>query len=132
MDLVIADSSFYIQALRAKRQPFLEMERLSDRVEWATTGMVVLEVCRGLREPSLRDAFEERYSTMVYLPTSNAVWERATRLAWTLDRKGWIIPAQDILIAAACLNLGARLLTHDVHFSGIPGLAVVSALGDLG
>jgi len=131
MDLVVADSSFYIQALRAKRQPFQEMEGLADRIEWATTGMVILEVCRGVREPALRDAFEARYSTMVYLPASNAVWERATRLAWTLDRKGWVIPAQDVVIAAACLSRGARLLTHDAHFSEIPGLGVISALADL-
>jgi len=131
MDLVVADSSFYIHALRAKYQPFLEMERLADRVEWATIGMIVLEVCRGLREPALRDAFEERFSTMVYLETSNSVWECAARLAWELDRKGRVIPTQDIVIAAACLTCGARLLTQDAHFSEIPGLAVVPALEDL-
>lgn len=131
MELVVADSSFYIHALRSKRQPFLEMERLAGDVEWATTGMVMLEVCRGLRDPKMRDRFTERYSTMIYLPTTNAVWERAVHLAWTLDRRGRILPAQDIVIAAACLSGGAGLLTHDAHFTEVPGLAVFNSLEDL-
>ncbi len=131
MELVVADSSFYIHALRSKRQPFLEMERRADSVEWATTGMVMLEVCRGLRDPNMRDRFAERYSTMIYLPTTNAVWERAVRLAWTLDRQGRILPAQDIVIAAACLGGGAGLLTHDAHFAEIPGLTVFNSLKNL-
>ncbi len=131
MELVVADSCFYIRALRSKRQPFLEMERLADRVEWATTGMVVLEVCRGLRNPTVRDGFQARYSTMIYLPTTNAVWERATELAWTLDRRGSTFPAQDIVIAAACLSQGATLLTHDGHFREVPGLNVCDSLVDL-
>ncbi len=131
MELVVADSSFYIQALRSKRQPFLEMERLVNRVEWATTGMVMLEVCRGLRDFDLRDRFVERYSTMIYLPTNNVVWERAARLAWTLDRQGRVLPAQDIVIAAACLCGGAGLLTHDAHFAEIPSLSVFNTLEEV-
>lgn len=131
MELVVADSSFYIHALRSKRQPFLEMERMAGGVEWATTGMVILEVCRGLRDPGVRDRFAERYSTMIYLPTTNVVWERAVKLAWTLDREGRVIPAQDVVIAAACLSRGAGLLTRDAHFSGIPGLSVFTSLDEL-
>ncbi len=131
MELVVADRSFYIHALRSRREPFLEMERLDGDVEWATTGMVMLEVCRGLRNPNMRNRFTERYATMIYLPTTNAIWERAVRLAWTLDRKGRILPAQDLLIAAACLGGGAGLLTHDAHFAAIPGLTVFNSLEDL-
>lgn len=131
MELVVADSSFYIQALRSRRQPFQEMEGLAGSVEWATTGMVMLEVCRGLRDPNLRDRFGERYATMIYLPTTNAIWERAVRLARTLDRGGRILPAQDLVIAAACLSGGAGLLTHDAHFSEIPGLTVFGSLEDI-
>lgn len=131
MDLVVADSSFYIRALRSKRQPFHEMERLGEQVEWATTGMIVLEVCRGLRDPVVRKKFTARYSTMIYLPTPHGVWEYAAELAWTLDRRGDIIPAQDVVIAAVCLSRGARLLTHDAHFGTIPGLRVAGSVEDL-
>ncbi|MFZ4775472.1 MAG: hypothetical protein ACOYM3_08930, partial [Terrimicrobiaceae bacterium] len=95
MELVVPDSSFYIAELRARRQPFLEMAALGDAVEWATTGMVVLEVCRGLTIPRIRDEFFARYSAMIYLPTINRIWADATLIAWKLDRKGCPIPAQD-------------------------------------
>ena len=131
MELVLADSNFYISELRAKRQPFLEMEALGDAVEWATTGMVVMEVCRGLTLPRIRDEFISRYSSMVFLPTANRIWDQATRLAWELDRKGHTIPAQDILIASHCLRHDARLLTADKHFEVIPGLKLARTLDDL-
>jgi len=131
MELVVADSSFYIHELRQKRQPFLEMEELGDAVEWATTGMVVLEVCRGFSSPSVRDEFLARYASMIFLPTNNRVWEDAARIAWQLDRKGNSIPAQDIIIAAHCLQHDARLLTNDGHFAAVPGLKLAFALDEL-
>jgi len=48
MQLVVADSSFNIHEMRSGREPFFEMEPLADRIEWATTGIIILEVCRGL------------------------------------------------------------------------------------
>lgn len=131
MELVVADSSFYIHALRSKRQPFLEMDALREAVEWATTGMIILEVCRGFTLPHMRDEFLERYSVMIYLPTANPVWQLATRLAWQLDRKGQNLPAQDIIIAAHCLRHDARLLTCDRHFESVPGLKLAHSLADL-
>lgn len=132
MDLVLADSSFYIHEMRAGREPFREMEPLADAVEWATTGMVILEVCRGLRDPLVRDLYLERFSTMVYLPTTNLTWEKASLLAWEMDRKGRILPSQDLLIASACLRHDARLLTRDGHFDVLPGLRLARELDDLG
>jgi len=131
MELVVADSSFYIHELRQKRQPFLQMEELGDAVEWATTGMVVLEVCRGFAAPSVRDEFLARYASMIFLPTNNRVWEDAARIAWQLDRKGNSIPAQDIIIAAHCLQHDARLLTNDGHFATVPGLKLAYVLDEL-
>ena len=132
MELVVADSSFFIHEMRSGREPFLEMEPLSDVVEWATTGMVVLEVCRGLRDPLVRDLYLERFSTMVYLPTPNLFWNKATMLAWEMDRKGRVLPSQDLLIASACLRHDARLLTRDGHFDVLPGLRLARELDDLG
>ena len=65
---------------------------------------------------------------MIYIPTSNAIWERAAELAWTLDRQGILLPAQDLLIAAHALQADAAILTHDAHFQAIPGLRVIDHL----
>jgi len=65
---------------------------------------------------------------MIFLPSSNAVWERATQLAWSLDRRGMVLPAQDLLIAACALQAHAAVLTLDAHFEQIPGLRVLNQL----
>ena len=132
MELVVVDSSFFIHEMRSGREPFREMEPLTDLVEWATTGMVILEVCRGLRDPLVRDRYLERFSTMVYLPTPNLMWETAALLAWRMDRKGRVLPSQDLLIASVCLHHDARLLTRDGHFENLPGLRLARELEDLG
>jgi predicted nucleic acid-binding protein len=65
---------------------------------------------------------------MVYISTTNQIWERASQLAWALDRQGIVLPAQDILIASHALHADALVLTHDTHFSSVPGLRVTDRL----
>lgn len=126
--LILPDSNIYIGATRAGLDPFQELGAHSDEYEFATCGMVVLEVTRGLRFPKILQSFRDRFAVMIYVPTTNQIWERAAQLAWSLDRHGHTIQAQDIVIAACALQTGATMLTHDAHFSFIPGLNVVSQL----
>jgi predicted nucleic acid-binding protein len=127
--LILPDSNIYITAVRAGRDPFQQFVPGLEEREFATCGMVMLEVCRGLREPTLLRRFRERFAVMIFLPTTNVVWERATQLAWSLDRQGVVLPAQDLLIAACALHAGATVLTADAHFQAIPGLSVIDRLG---
>lgn len=131
MELVVADSSYYIRAAREKRQPFQEMDRLDDRVDWAISGVIMLEVERGFRIPGVREEFHRRFSTMIYLAALNATWELASELAWKTDRQGLGLPVADLLIASICLQHEARLLTHDRHFQAIKGLKTAHSLSDL-
>ena len=61
-DLILPDSNIYIGAARAGRDPFREFaEGIDDRDwEFATCGMIVLEVCRGQRDPNLLARYRER------------------------------------------------------------------------
>ncbi|MBK9989424.1 MAG: PIN domain-containing protein [Verrucomicrobia bacterium] len=127
-NLVIPDSNVFINATRAGLDPFVEFGAHADEWEFATCGMVVLEVTRGLRIPKILLSFQERFAIMIYVPTTNQIWERTAQLAWTLDRQGVILPAQDILIAAHALQTDAAVLTHDAHFRSIPGLRVINRL----
>jgi len=52
--------------------------------------------------------------TVVY-PTAQD-YDEALRLSTRLLAKGTPLPAVDVLIAAVCLRLKARLLTKDEHF----------------
>ena len=127
--LVLPDSSFYITSARTKIDPFRELGAHLAEYDIATCGMVVLEVLRGRSDPNILRHFRERFAVMIYIPTSNQIWERATQLAWALDQQGVILPAQDILIAAHALQADAAVLTHDAHFSSIPGLQTIDHLG---
>ena len=129
-NLILPDSNIYIGAIRAGGDPFQQFAAGIDDREWefATCGMVMLEVCRGLREASVLRRFRERFGVMIFIPTTNPVWERAAQLAWSLDRQGRVLPAQDILIAAHALQVNAAVLTADAHFQQIPGLRILDRL----
>ncbi len=126
--LVLPDSSYFISRAREGVDPFQELRGHAEECEFATCGIVVLEVCRGRRDPGLYRRFLERFGVMIFLPSSNAIWERATQLAWRMDRQGLVIPATDILIAATALQAGAAVLTSDAHFRHVPGLEVIGRL----
>ncbi len=129
-NLVLPDSNIYIGAMRAGLDPFRQfVPALEDR-EFATCGMVVLEVCRGLRNPAILQHFKERFAVMLYVPAANQVWERAAQLAWSLDRRGVVLPAPDLIIAACALQADAAVLTADAHFHQVPGLHVLDRLGN--
>jgi predicted nucleic acid-binding protein len=127
-NLVLPDSNFYINCARAGADPFRELGARSEDYEFATCGMVVLEVCRGRSDPHVLRRFQDNFGVMIFIPTSNQIWERATQLIWALDRKGIVLPPQDILIAAHALQTDAAVLTFDAHFYSIPGLNVVDHL----
>lgn len=126
--LILPDSNIYIDAVRRRIDPFEEFGHHLDECEFATCGLVMLEVCRGLRDPALLKHFRDRFSVMIYVPTTNAIWERAQHLAWSMDRQGTIIPAQDHIIAACALQTRATVLTRDAHFRRVPGLEVIDQL----
>jgi len=126
--LILPDSNIYIDAVRTRTDPFEGFSRNLDTCEFVTCGMIMLEVCRGFRDPKLLQHFRDRFSVMTYLPTTNAVWEHAVQLSWSLDRQGKTIPAQDHIIAACALQAGATVLTRDAHFRNIPGLEVIDHL----
>ena len=127
-NLILPDSNIYITALRTGRDPFKQFLKDLDKREFAICGMVMLEVCRGLRELALLRRITERFSAMIFLPTNTTTWERATQLAWSLDRQGIVLPAQDLVIAACALQANAAVLTADAHFRSIPGLTVLPQL----
>ncbi len=129
VELALPDSSFYISRARAGIDPFSELAAHADGWEFATCGMVMLEVCRGRSDPRLRKRFQERFAIMLYVAAGNSVWERAGQLAWALDRKGVVLPAPDLLIAACALQAKAAVLTFDAHFHEIPGLRVIDSIG---
>jgi predicted nucleic acid-binding protein len=126
--LVLPDSNFFIRSLKAGLDPFAQLAQHAEKTEFVTCGVVVAEVTRGLRAPSLRQKFEENFALMTCVPTTAFIWKRAAQLAWSLDRQGTVLPLPDLIIAATALEADATVLTFDAHFQKIPGLRAVDRL----
>ncbi len=127
--LILPDSNFYIDSARAGRDPFQELAAHAEQWEFATCGMVIMEVCRGRTQPHIHERFRERFSVMIYIQGTSQIWERASQLAWSLDRRGIVLPSPDLFIAACALQTHAAVITRDAHFRQIPGLEVLDRLG---
>lgn len=126
--VVLVDSSVFIGLLREGRDPALELVSRAATTDLATCGMVRMEVVRGIIGSKQRRAFEAFLSVLRNVPTDNRLWEEAAQVAWTLDRKGVTLPAQDVLIACSALRIDAAVLTWDRHFYDIPDLRVLDSL----
>lgn len=127
---VLVDSCFYITLLRSRIDPLerLERHRIEFDYDFATCGIIWMEVLRGRTEASVRDRYNRFFQTAIFLNPGPAAWERVARLTWELDRKGEILPATDLVIAACALEHDIPVLTFDRHFQKIPGLVAVDYL----
>jgi predicted nucleic acid-binding protein len=125
---VLVDSSWYIQRARKGKDPLFELSLVAETRDIATCGMIVAEVGRGLKIPRFLKRYRLAWSEMVWVQSSERIWEHTMEIAWRLDRKGTVLPIQDIHIAACALEISAAVLTFDQHFKLIPGLTVTDCL----
>ncbi len=126
--LVLVDSSYYITWQNRRVDPLSLLSALELDYEFAINGIIWGEVLRGRSDPYLRDRYDRAFSLTRMLHLNSSGWQRVARLAWELDRKGDIIPLQDIIIGVTALEYQATVLTFDRHYQKIPGLMVLSDL----
>jgi predicted nucleic acid-binding protein len=125
---VLVDSSFFIGCLRHRQDPFTVLAQADEGWEFYTCGIVVLEVCRGIKLESAMRKYREVFQVMPCVPITSHVWEMASDLGWKLDRKGNTMQATDLLIAASALTVDAAILTLDADFNRVPGLNVLNSI----
>ena len=121
----LVDSNVYIGLLRRGIDPSLTLTDWIGDGDLAICGMVRLEVERGLRVERIRRRVSSFFDVLLNIPTTNRIWEEAAAQAWSLDRRGLVLPAQDILIAMCAKEIGASVLSDDRHFDLLPGLRVL-------
>lgn len=129
--LALIDSCIYITLLKQRLDPAVEIFKHVDIEDIAICGMVRLEVIRGIAFPKVRQRIEAFFDVMQNVPTDNKLWEEACELGWQVTRRGYNLPAQDIIIAACAIRAGATVVTHDKHFDMIPGVRVARSLDEL-
>jgi predicted nucleic acid-binding protein len=125
---VLVDSSFFIDRLRAGLDPLEELASFSDDWELITCGVVQVEVLRGVKQQGPHRRMAEFMECMLYVPTLNNIWERAAKLAWSLDRQGKVMQVTDLVIASCALEAEAAVLTLDTDFGRVPGLRTLRTL----
>ena len=92
-----------------------------------TSIVVQCELALGLlKRPSLklRALYDIQMRALPVLPLDGDVAEHYALLRVTLEQLGTPIGANDMLIAAHAIAVGATLVTSDAEFLRVPGLAV--------
>jgi hypothetical protein len=125
---VLADSSFYIRLLREHQDPLRALALAAAARDVAVCGIVRCEVGRALRQPEVRQRFQDSWNVMINVPTDNRLWDGVEQTLWELDRKGVVLPLTDVVIARCAMRIGAVVLTYDRHFKDIPGVRAVNRL----
>lgn len=126
---VLLDTNAYSEFKRG-RQPLIDyLERVEEIFIPAT---VYGELCAGFYQGSKTKRNLDELSEFLDLPgvalleISRDVADRYGQLMKMLLQNGSPLPTNDVWIAAATLESGARLVSYDRHFDRVSGLSVVS------
>jgi predicted nucleic acid-binding protein len=122
---ILVDSSIFIDLLRAGRDPVMALGHRFATVDLATSGMVRLEVMRGIRVPRVYTRLGQFFDVMMNVPVDNRLWDEAVAVARDAQGRGYTIPGTDALIAASALRVGAAVFSFDKHFDYVQGLTVI-------
>ncbi len=109
-------------------------QRLPDS-RLVTSIVVQYELLYGLARhhtSRLQTAYEIQINNLPVLPLDEAVGPHYARIRAHLEAFGTPIGANDTLIAAHALAVGATLVTADAAFSRVPGLLLENWLSGLG
>lgn len=115
---VLIDSSVWIESYRPSVSPKLREKVRNAVLNYLvmTTGVIVIEVIQGAREPDHLSGLWYAFSKLVWLDTDRQVVEQAAHLSFQLRRNGTHIPSIDLLIAASALVHDCELWHQDKHF----------------
>lgn len=126
---ILLDTNAYSEFKRG-RQALLDcLERVDEILLPAT---VYGELCAGFYQGSKTKRNLDELAEFLDQPgvalleISRDIADRYGQLMKILLQKGSPLPTNDVWIAAATLESGARLVTYDRHFDKVPGLAVLS------
>ncbi|MEI6535494.1 MAG: PIN domain-containing protein [Verrucomicrobiaceae bacterium] len=125
---VLVDSSWFIDRLRRRIDPFRELEKSNIGYEFFSCGVVMTEVCRGERLQWRYESMRSAFAVMCWVPTSEKIWSEVTDLARNLAARGITMQISDLVIAVSALSADAAVLTLDSDFRQIPELQVIDKL----
>ena len=125
--MFIVDSTIYIDLLRARQDPVEALRPWIASEELLCCGVIRCEVLRGVMNEKVRKRMHELFESLDSVDIDDSLWDEIARLAWTLDRRGVVLPLTDLIIARCAMRVGATVISSDEHFGRIPSLAVAAA-----
>lgn len=125
---ILLDSNAYSEFMRGNHQV---RELVHDADEILLSAIVVGEQLFGFRRGTrfrqnlaeLRSFLEHPYVSFV--PVGSVTADRYSRIMALLKTKGRPIPTNDVWIAAHAMETGADLVSADLHFEHVDGIAWV-------
>ena len=120
-ELVLVDSSVWIQATRKGGDPVIAAQRGELLVSGmaAMTDPVWLEMYQGIRGKKEEVRLEESRRSCTWLDFDKACWVEAAATARACLRAGVNVPFGDILVHACAARYGVELREMDRHFAMI-------------
>jgi len=125
---MLVDSTIYIDLLRRGEDVRFVLRSFLLSGQLFVCGIVRCEVLRGIRSIEMRNELSDLFDLMTEVPTDTRIWQKVTNLAWTLDRRGAVLPLTDLVIASCALAVDTPVVTTDPHFSQVVGLTVKKSL----
>lgn len=122
-EIILADTSVWIPFLRGAGVQF--QERLvplimADRL--AATPIIIMELLVGAKSEKEYDKLSKDLAALRCFDVSATLWQRASKLGYTLRQKGINVPLTDTLIAAVAIENDALLLHNDRHYEMIAAI----------
>ena len=126
---VLVDTSAWILAL--KKSPAVRVRRVIDDLlavgRIAIIPVIRLELLGGTKSQLEFQRLDRRLGALHQLPLAQSEWDESASLAFKLRRTGMTVPYIDIIIAAAAILHGIRLVHADRHFDLIAGEVTLKA-----
>lgn len=116
--MVLADTSIWIDYLRADADVRPRMKSMLEARQLMTCGPVVAELLAGVRDRQA-EALWESLIALRWAPLPADLWLAVGEAAGELRRRGRRLPLTDVAIGVAAARAGARLWTLDSDFERV-------------
>ena len=122
----IADTSAIIGVLRRDAAVEAKLSGKAFAITFVTLAELSLGVLKAARPDAAWSRIQDVIGNCQMFHVSTVTPANYARVYYDLERRGAIIPINDIWIAALAIEAGLPLLARDEHFSRITGLSVIT------
>jgi predicted nucleic acid-binding protein len=124
---VLADTSLFIEHLRAKDKTAAQLYLLTNRFDVGTSAVVAAEIFNGARTVGAEQQARSVLRPFVVHPFTLEMAARQCSVLPDLLERGHTLDIRDMMIAMSALELDLPLATlNQSHFRWVPGLSLVA------